>query len=65
VGTRIDSTGENAGSPHEHSTLVWTSVEETGIATVHVTCTDDGSSPIHKAYDYDNQYLDFSVGRPE
>jgi hypothetical protein len=32
-------------------------VEEAGIATVHVTCTDSASSPIHTSYDYDNQYL--------
>jgi len=57
VGTRIDPAGENAGGPHEHSTLVWTSVEGAGNTAVHVTCTDGGSSPIHTSYNYNDQYL--------
>jgi hypothetical protein len=65
VGTRIDAAGENTHDPHEHSALVWTTVEGTGITAVHVTCTDGVSSPIHTSYNYDNQYLNFSVGRPE
>jgi hypothetical protein len=65
VGTSIDPVGENAGGPHEHSALVWTTVEKAGITAVQVTCTDGGSSPIHMSYDYNDQYLNFSVGRPE
>ena len=57
MGTRIDPAGENAGDPHEHSTLVWTSVEGAGNTEVHVTCTDGGFSPIHTSYNYDDQYL--------